>query len=587
MASNAPQLRTNNNYNNAPSSSSSPSSSSARSSPPPTYYAPSPPTSAVEAYQIWKKIKEISKQLSVLSESQCVKIQVGVDKDPSLWYAHPTVVELKGSLSTLIDLLIPTDAQPQNGEELPKLNNLPSSQEAPMAVQQRQGHRPMPAREKPVSGPWVASGYSVSSKQAQKAEGRAQYSLTGGGHPAGTWYPQQPPYQSTHYQPNSRSPYPGGSRIMQGEHQNYFGRQMNSGGSYQENSMIPQVMSRATPERYGYGGWRFTTTSGPPTKDDNSRDKTKGKGRRGRQPVDDTNMFCFHCGVVETPEWRRGPAGPRTLCNACGLQYAKRLKESTQRKDATLNMLLNAKNVSANSKEPPNQPNSPSSSSSDLVVVGPSQGGQGTGGGNGQMGGSGGQNISGSSAASSSSSSSTAPYFETSSFSSVADPKLVIDNLSQHQQQQQQQQQQQPPQHHHQQQQQQRHPQHPQAQQHHQPHPHQQHQQQQQQQMHQQQQQQQHVQQQAPQQQQPEEIKEETHNNNTGAEGLHNVNTDKPEPKVDAKSPDNKNDTNKLNLVDTNHNTNDPNPNKKRKHEIISGGNKLDETKPLKQPRGN
>jgi hypothetical protein len=31
---------------------------------------------------------------------------------------------------------------------------------------------------------------------------------------------------------------------------------------------------------------------------------------------------------VETPEWRRGPLGPRTLCNACGLIYAK-LKPST------------------------------------------------------------------------------------------------------------------------------------------------------------------------------------------------------------------------------------------------------------------
>lgn len=26
---------------------------------------------------------------------------------------------------------------------------------------------------------------------------------------------------------------------------------------------------------------------------------------------------CLGCGAIETPEWRRGPMGPRTLCNAC------------------------------------------------------------------------------------------------------------------------------------------------------------------------------------------------------------------------------------------------------------------------------
>ncbi|THG97010.1 hypothetical protein EW145_g7680 [Phellinidium pouzarii] len=36
---------------------------------------------------------------------------------------------------------------------------------------------------------------------------------------------------------------------------------------------------------------------------------------------------CHSCNIRETPEWRRGPDGARTLCNACGLHYAKLLKK--------------------------------------------------------------------------------------------------------------------------------------------------------------------------------------------------------------------------------------------------------------------
>ncbi|QRV96157.1 GATA type zinc finger [Ceratobasidium sp. AG-Ba] len=36
---------------------------------------------------------------------------------------------------------------------------------------------------------------------------------------------------------------------------------------------------------------------------------------------------CHSCNTIDTPEWRRGPKGQRTLCNACGLQYAKLLRK--------------------------------------------------------------------------------------------------------------------------------------------------------------------------------------------------------------------------------------------------------------------
>ncbi|OVA06167.1 zinc finger protein [Macleaya cordata] len=30
---------------------------------------------------------------------------------------------------------------------------------------------------------------------------------------------------------------------------------------------------------------------------------------------------CSHCGVQKTPQWRTGPLGAKTLCNACGVRY--------------------------------------------------------------------------------------------------------------------------------------------------------------------------------------------------------------------------------------------------------------------------
>lgn len=36
---------------------------------------------------------------------------------------------------------------------------------------------------------------------------------------------------------------------------------------------------------------------------------------------------CVHCREGSTPEWRRGPYGNRTLCNACGLFYRKLIKK--------------------------------------------------------------------------------------------------------------------------------------------------------------------------------------------------------------------------------------------------------------------
>ncbi|CAO2813621.1 unnamed protein product [Amaranthus hypochondriacus] len=46
----------------------------------------------------------------------------------------------------------------------------------------------------------------------------------------------------------------------------------------------------------------------------------------GTPPPECVLRTCQHCGISEksTPAMRRGPSGPRTLCNACGLMWANK-----------------------------------------------------------------------------------------------------------------------------------------------------------------------------------------------------------------------------------------------------------------------
>ncbi|CAA6669682.1 unnamed protein product [Spirodela intermedia] len=38
--------------------------------------------------------------------------------------------------------------------------------------------------------------------------------------------------------------------------------------------------------------------------------------------------WCTMCGRTETPLWRHGPHGPKSLCNACGIRFKKEEKQS-------------------------------------------------------------------------------------------------------------------------------------------------------------------------------------------------------------------------------------------------------------------
>ncbi|GAB2277397.1 hypothetical protein Dimus_012102 [Dionaea muscipula] len=43
--------------------------------------------------------------------------------------------------------------------------------------------------------------------------------------------------------------------------------------------------------------------------------------------MEESKKSCTDCKTTTTPLWRVGPAGPRTLCNACGIRYRKKKEE--------------------------------------------------------------------------------------------------------------------------------------------------------------------------------------------------------------------------------------------------------------------
>lgn len=68
---------------------------------------------------------------------------------------------------------------------------------------------------------------------------------------------------------------------------------------------------------------RVEAQAAPDSTGDTPQERAAPK-RRGRKKK--ASATCGQCLLTQTPEWRRGPDGSRTLCNACGLYYLKLVK---------------------------------------------------------------------------------------------------------------------------------------------------------------------------------------------------------------------------------------------------------------------
>ncbi|KAJ2904504.1 hypothetical protein MKZ38_007947 [Zalerion maritima] len=103
----------------------------------------------------------------------------------------------------------------------------------------------------------------------------------------------------------------------------------NSLGNIRE--LVQQNLNMAEAERRG-----LEMAGGPKGK---AVDEAETKSFYGAQPPEQVKKRrgraappgrCHSCNRSDTPEWRRGPDGARTLCNACGLHFAKLNKKRQQ-----------------------------------------------------------------------------------------------------------------------------------------------------------------------------------------------------------------------------------------------------------------
>ncbi|EGN95626.1 hypothetical protein SERLA73DRAFT_186737 [Serpula lacrymans var. lacrymans S7.3] len=74
-----------------------------------------------------------------------------------------------------------------------------------------------------------------------------------------------------------------------------------------------------------YTGY-FTPAVLPSSVDEETSEE--GLKRKKFKKVHSSDQYvCVTCGRTDSPEWRKGPQGPKTLCNACGLRWAKQMRK--------------------------------------------------------------------------------------------------------------------------------------------------------------------------------------------------------------------------------------------------------------------
>ncbi|KAF8952566.1 hypothetical protein BGZ46_003439 [Entomortierella lignicola] len=115
---------------------------------------------------------------------------------------------------------------------------------------------------------------------------------------------------------------------LPGERDGEYSQQGTPHGSYKSNTSSQSGMATSLTEN-GLVRSKSSTSLralGGSEKGDGQHQKYRKRAKRTHPPG-----RCLSCDSSDTPEWRRGPDGARTLCNACGLHYAKLVKRQNQK----------------------------------------------------------------------------------------------------------------------------------------------------------------------------------------------------------------------------------------------------------------
>lgn len=92
---------------------------------------------------------------------------------------------------------------------------------------------------------------------------------------------------------------------------------ISSSSSYGSSSLSPYIWANPVQDNE-----LFSSVEKPPAKKHKKKQAAdSGSGSNGSQVQTQTLRRCSHCQVQKTPQWRTGPLGPKTLCNACGVRY--------------------------------------------------------------------------------------------------------------------------------------------------------------------------------------------------------------------------------------------------------------------------
>ncbi|KAI4355594.1 hypothetical protein L6164_004352 [Bauhinia variegata] len=79
--------------------------------------------------------------------------------------------------------------------------------------------------------------------------------------------------------------------------------------------------SRAAPGDWSTRLLHLVTPTLSDTTTEQKPNKPTPAKKRESSNSDSSGRKCLHCAAEKTPQWRTGPMGPKTLCNACGVRY--------------------------------------------------------------------------------------------------------------------------------------------------------------------------------------------------------------------------------------------------------------------------